>query len=262
MGNLIIAGDFEDIYGTSAVSSRNQDSDHPDNNICDFRHLKKDYRAQDATLDDWLLKIDFGAAQTLAALFLNDVNFNKVKIEGNATDVWTSPSFSETFNIGLDDRVQRYKAYLTPTLTFNYRYLRIYIPADATKVWSLPVWAVGSVAALESVITLSPNITYGYEYDSDIEVNDKDKLSGGKERSGRGTNLKWTGEIPIGRRTPTDEAQLWTLNALNRAEPHVLYENEGSTQYAYLCWREGPVRITREANRRIQAAPIRFTEII
>ena len=52
------------------------------------------------------------------------------------------------------------------------------------------------------------------------------------------------------------------LNALNRAEPHVLFENEGDTQYAYLCWRENAVEITREANRIIQTAPINFTEII
>lgn len=169
----------------------------------------------------------------------------------------------EDFTISQDDRVQRYKAYLDMTSpAFNYRYLRVYIPSDATKVGSLSVWAVASLAALESVITFSPQIQYGYKYRSDRPKKDIGKLSGGKERIGQGSDLFWTGEIPVGRRTPTDEAQLWTLNNLDITEPHVLFENEGSTQYAYLCWREDAVQLTRVANRIIQADPIRFTEII
>ncbi|GAG50253.1 unnamed protein product, partial [marine sediment metagenome] len=225
---------------------RSEDSNHPKENMYDYRNLNKDLRAEDATKNDWLWKADFGAAQAMAALFLNYINFDKVTIQGHATDSWGTPSFEETFEISQDDRVQRYKAYCALT-NFNYRWQRGFIPSDATLVGDLAVWAVSSVAALESVITLSPQITYGYDYSTDVPVKDSPKKSGGKERVGQGEDLIWTGEIPIGRRTPTDESQLWSLNALNRAEPHVLFENEGNTQYAYLCWREDPVRLTREA---------------
>lgn len=263
MGNVIISGDFEDVYGTSAITSRSEDSNHPDDNICNFRSLPKDFRAQDQTVNDWLLKINFGSAKDLAALLLNDVNFDKVTIQGNATDSWGTPSFTQNFTISEDDWVERYKAYCALT-SFNYQWLRVFIPSDASLVGDLSVWAVSSLAALltAKTITLSPQISYGYNCTSDIKVKDSNKKSGGKERIGEGSDLIWKGEIPIGRRTPTDKAQLLTLNKLNRAEPHVLYENEGNTQYAWLCWRDNPVRITREANRIIQTDPIQFTEIV
>ena len=128
------------------------------------------------------------------------------------------------------------------------------------------VWKIGNLAILTTAITLTHNISYGYEYSVNKPIKDNDKLSGGKERVARGLNLMWTGEIPFGLRDTDDEAQLWKLNLLDISEPHIFYENQGTTdtltQYAYLCWREDPVKITREDNNTIQATPIRFTEII
>jgi len=75
---MIIAGGFADAYDSAVITSRTEDSDHPDDNIFEWWHLKQDFRAADATKNDWLIKIDFGAATALDYLFLNDVNFDEV----------------------------------------------------------------------------------------------------------------------------------------------------------------------------------------
>lgn len=69
----------------------------------------------------WFM-VDFGAAKALNALFLNNCNFASATIQGNATDSWTSPSFSQSVSLGRDDCQVR-KGFFALT-GFNYRYLR------------------------------------------------------------------------------------------------------------------------------------------
>ncbi|MBF0411054.1 MAG: hypothetical protein HQM10_27190, partial [Candidatus Riflebacteria bacterium] len=75
--------------------------------------------------DEWL-KVDFGAAKSLTALFLNNCNFATCKIQGNASDSWADPSYDEDVTLALDDISNR-KGWFDLT-AFNYRWLRILIP--------------------------------------------------------------------------------------------------------------------------------------
>jgi len=65
----------------------------------DLWHLKRRFRADDANKSDtdYLIKFDFGAAQTLEAIFINDVNFDRVRIYGHDSDLgndWSNASYS------------------------------------------------------------------------------------------------------------------------------------------------------------------------
>ena len=72
------------------------------------------------------MKFDFGGAKSLQGIMLNDVNFDKVVIQGNASDAWGGPSYaSGTLTVSQDKVTGRYKIYI-PLTGFNYRYLRIF----------------------------------------------------------------------------------------------------------------------------------------
>lgn len=77
--------------------------------------------------------IDLGAPTALKSIAIIDVNYNSLKIQGNDTDSWGSPSFNpglvtvEADKLTEIYRKQFYEQYLD---TFNYRYLRLVIPAQ------------------------------------------------------------------------------------------------------------------------------------
>lgn len=72
----------------------------------------------------WIV-VDYGSAKSLTDLFLNNCNFTSATIQGNDTDSWTTPAFSQAVTLAKDDCQVR-KGYFTLT-AFNYRYLRILI---------------------------------------------------------------------------------------------------------------------------------------
>lgn len=74
--------------------------------------------------------IDFLNAETLTGLWLIRTNFTQVTIQGNATNVWTSPSFSRSYTIARNPWNYRYQLSV-PLSGFSYRYLRILIPAQS-----------------------------------------------------------------------------------------------------------------------------------
>jgi len=257
MADSIITDDFIDL-GT--ITSRSEVAAYPDDNVKEYWHLKRRFRANDVTKDDWLLKFDFGAAKTVEGVFLNDVNFDKVKIQGHATDTWTSPSYDGSIvEIGLDERVNRYKVFI-PISGFNLQWMRIFIPATATAVGSYTTkWEVGSVVVLDTVPTISKNAMMRT---SSKAFKDIALPHGGFERVELGSNLRWEGEITIEQRAEVDEAEYWAINALDSAKPLVFYENAGDTNKAYLCLRDTNYEGNRLYKGLVQGNTIRLKELI
>jgi len=260
MGKCIISGDFVDL-GT--ITSRSEDANYPDGNVEDLWHLKRQYRANDTTTNDWLLKFDFGAAKSVVGLFLNDVNFNEVTIQGNAADAWGAPAYSSGATaISLDERVSRYKIYL-PITGFNLQWMRIFIPATAASVGSYKdKWMVGTVVPLDSVTTLTRNINFPYQRGAEKSYEDIALPHGGFERVGLGNDLKWVGEMTFGRRDEPDEAELWTVNRYNIENPLIIYENLGDNSKAYLCLRDDDYRGELVASGVVVGNTIKFKELI
>lgn len=95
--------------------------------------------------------VDFLAAAVLSGIWLIRTNFAQVTIQGNATDVWTSPSFSQTFTVARNPWNFRYQL-AVPLSGFAFRYLRILIPSQ-TPADGTPAYLLGGVyaGAIESV---------------------------------------------------------------------------------------------------------------
>ena len=97
------------------------------------------------------LVIDFGAARTISLVILVNTNFTSATIQGNATNVWGSPSFSQNITIARNPQMWRYQHGVMIS-GFNYRFLRILIPSqtpvDGVAYYSLGgLWA-GTLATL------------------------------------------------------------------------------------------------------------------
>src|SRR4030042_2463084 len=159
MGNFIFGYDLLSLTG-AMITVSSEDSNYPKANMLDLAHLRRHYRS--LVITETTIVIDFSSAKAIKAVLLNDVNFTNVYIQGNDTDVWTSPSFSQQFTISEDKRVQRYKLY-TALTGFNYQYMRIKITAQ-TPTDGLSVFRIGTLVVTETILELSRNPSIPYEY--------------------------------------------------------------------------------------------------
>lgn len=232
MGDIIVSNDFVDL-GT--ITSRSETAAYPDDNVEEYWHLKRRFRANDANVGDWLLKFDFGAAKSIVAVVLNDVNFDRVKIETDAGDNWAGAQDSSgDLTVSLDERVNRYKIYIP--YVYTKQWMRILIPGGTNAVGDYTTkWEVGSVVVLDSVNAFAKN---AYSRSAIKPFEDLEMPSGGFERISLGDNLAWEGVVSIDTRAESDEDELWTLNALDSSLPLILYENRAETDKVYLCLRD------------------------
>lgn len=261
MGKVIISGDFCTL---ATISSNTEEASYLDDNIDDLWHLKRRYRATNTATNDWLLKINFGSAQSVDGVFINDVNFDKVQIKAHATDAtWASAGVysASIATVFLDERVDRYKAYIPAT--FNLQWMMIFIPGTAATVGDYKdKWEVGSLVVMDSKTELARNIDYPYNRSAEKPFEDIELPHGGIERVNLGDNLKWTGEMTFGRRGITDEAEVWTVNNYDVGTPLIVYENLSDTSKAYLCLRDDSYQGQLVSNDVVSGNVIKFRELV
>ena len=257
MGDPIVSADFIDL-GT--ITSRSENANYPDDNVENYWHLKRRFRASDVTKNDWLLKFNFGAAKSVVGVVLYDVNFDEVQIQGHGTDVWTAPSYDgDVIEISQNIFTGRYQVFI-PISGFNLQWMRIYIPGTASAVSDYVAnWEVGAVVVLDSYETIEK---YGYVRTAKQAYEDKPLSHGGFERISLGDELRWEGTIEIPRRAEDDETQYWTFNRFDVSVPMIFYENRSSTQNVYLCIRDDAYEGTLEYNGVVIGNSIRMKELV
>lgn len=255
MGDPIVSADFVDL-GT--ITSRSED--YADDNVENYWHLKRRFRASDLTKNDWLLKFNFGSAQSVVAVVLCDVNFDEVQIQGHGSDTWGTPGYDgDIVEISQNSLTGRYQAFI-PLTGFNYQWMRIFIPTTAVAVGDYTTkWEVGAVVVLDSYETIEK---YEYIRTAIQEYEDKPLLHGGFERISLGDEPRWEGTIEIPRRAESDEEQYWTFNLFDITTPMIFYENRGDTQNVYLCLRDDAYEGTLEYNGVVIGNLIHMKELI
>lgn len=265
MGKLIISGDF---CSSGIITSISEATGFSDDNVNDYWHLKMRYRcnALPKSDTDFVLKFDMKTAQTVAAIVINDVNSDYIRIRGHATDLannWAGATFdSGDVAVSLDPVVNRYKVYL-PLTAFNYRWLALQMPAAASAVGDYTAkWEVGSVVPLDSVTELSRNMSFGYQRTAEKPYEDIPIPHGGFQRASLGDDLAWADDVVLGRRTETEELELWTINRYDIGSPVILYENRGDASKVYLCLRDDAYQGTLVTNNSVVGNTIRFKELI
>jgi hypothetical protein len=239
MGNFIFG--YNQLLTASMLTVSSEDANYPKANMLDLGHLRKHYRS--TVITEVTIVIDFSTAKAVKLVFLNDVNFTNVYIQGNTTDTWTSPPFSQQFTISQDKRVQRYK--LCAVLTgFNYRYMRIRIPGQ-TPTDGLSAFRIGTLFVTETTLELSRNPTPPYEYGAPkAKPQIIEFLSGTVEKVGRSDLKIWEGSFGFNSYERDDEDELWTLDAIDEDYYLIFYENLGDNSKGYLCQRDGSVKVS------------------
>jgi|GEM_PF-1263367 len=85
----------------------------------------------DAYTGDVWITVDRGAlAPAIDTVFLNNANFPMCRLQGNATNEWTSPAVNILANLGLD-RISNRKGWFDLG-AFTQRWFRLFIPAAQT----------------------------------------------------------------------------------------------------------------------------------
>jgi len=233
----------DDFVDLGIITSKSQDVNYPDDNVEDYWHLKRRFRAQNINVNDWLLEFELEEyGEPIVGIFLNDVNFDKVQIQGTDTDDpgdpgWGNPEYpGSVIDVSQDERVDRYKVYI-PLVGFDYNILRIFIPATASVVPDdyAGAWEIGSVVLLGSTFSVPKN---AYTRKSSKVYQDLVLPHGGFERVALGDELSWEGSFSIDLRAESDESDYWPINLLESDQPLIFYENAEDTSKAYLCLRD------------------------
>lgn len=265
MPDSIITADFVDL---GAITSKSETAPYVDDNVEDYFHLKRRFRAGSFLKSDtdFLLKFDFGAATSVVAVVLNDVNFTKARIRANAADMgvnWAASTFDSgaDHTVSIDERVNRYK--ICVPAVFNLQWMIVQVPVAAgTSVIDgdyIAKTEVGSVVVLSAVPTISKNAV---ARTSIKEFEEKELPHGGFERIARGSDLRAEIEVSIEQRAESDEAQYWAINKLDSAEPLIYYENDGETDKVYLCVRDTDYVGTRLYDGLVVGNTIKLKELI
>lgn len=146
-GNFITAlyDDFADVATVTAVSAQ---ADFPATKVTDVTTPNDPYKSSAAAGTAQRLVLDLGSTRTLQGVMVDHINVGAVKIQGNATNVWTAPSYSGTVAISTDPLDDRLKVFHdlqgTGFASTGYRYLSIQCNT-ATTAFGGTVWIVGGI---------------------------------------------------------------------------------------------------------------------
>lgn len=264
---VIVSTDLVSV-ADAEITARSTATGYAKSNVMDFWHLKRRWRCDDLTKSDSnpALVFDLGAATTVDAVFLNDINFNKVAILGHASDLdddWSGATFdSGDITVSQNTFTGRYQAYI-PLTSFNLRWLAVMTVADASAVGSYTSkWEIGTVCIIDSKTELTSNMAYGYQRGATKPYTDISLPHGGTERINLSDVYQWQATATFGTRTITNEANLQTMNLMDMSDPFVWYENNSDTSDCYLCLRDNAYIGTVVANDLVTGNQIRLRELI
>lgn len=231
MPATIISSDFLDL---TTITHRSETVPYVAENVEDYWHLKRRFRANDVTANSWLWRCDLGATKTIEAVVLNDVNFDAVRLNfGNASG--GADDTSGDLVVSLDVVVNRYTVIYVPAVAISRRHVEVFIPTGTSAVGSYTTkWEIGRIGVLDSITEITKNT---YSRTSRKTFRDVALASGSFERVDLG-EIGWEGILGFEVRKASGEANLWTLNNMNMADPLILYENNNDTSKAYFCLRD------------------------
>lgn len=257
MANVIITNSFVTLTN-SMLTARSENASYPKVDCLKQLRLMDVFRAADVTATDYLLKINYGAAQSVAAVALLNVNFNKAQIQGHGSDDWGTPDFAgSALTVSQNKYTGRYNIFI-PTTGFNYQYMRVYIPAGTTEVGtSQSEWQIGTIVVMSSASPLAKNIAYGFSQTADEVIEEI-----GGDAASKDSTLQWEGTISFGTRSRSDcEAAILALNRMSKSSPVLVYLNDSDTSEVYLCYRQKAFSLSRPFNTVITSDSITYREI-
>lgn len=251
-------------YGALAydTTASNEDAVYPASNLQDYSHPKRSYRS--TVTSSVNIVCAMASPSSVKAIVLYDCNFTSVTIQANATDVWTSPSFSQTYTIGQDVRTLMGKIFIDlRSNALTYQYVRILIPSVGgaqSIIDGASYFRIGSVMIAGTVLEFQVNPSWPYQYTIDMPIKTNEFETGGFEQVELGYS-RWKASFGWDVIKPNEESDLHTLSQIPRSTCVAFWENMGNTYHTYLCRRMDPVKITWSQYQVMKADSINFREV-
>lgn len=244
MGESIIGRNLID-YEIENVSSQN--ANWPASNLLIFEKRIRYWKS--TVITDTYIVIDMLAAKQLTAVALIDVNFASCKIQGNASDSWGAPSFdSNTLTIYKEKLTGLYRLIYTNLASFNYRYLRVFIPGQ-TPTDNASAFRMGVLAVTED----AEEFLYGINPDTGIHlvrnqaITVRDMHGGGQEKAANGVPYASLSFAINRLRNPQEFTQITDqLVSIGETElimftpGDMLIEEPNNGQYVFLMNKQSP----------------------
>lgn len=154
---------FTNFVSTATVTPSTEDATYVAANIKTPQRPFLPWRT--TALGDQYAVIDFLSAKTLGLIEIANVNVATIRIQGNASDAWASPSYSVDLAVGQNPLTGRYQHAYLPS-GFSYRYMRVFIP-DQVPLDGAAYYSVGGVWAgtsLQPPVNFLADIEVGAEW--------------------------------------------------------------------------------------------------
>lgn len=258
MSNFQFGYNFVDY--TPTASSENSPN-YLDDNLKKYGNLRDHWRSLVAT--EVTIVFNFGSAKNIIGNLLADINFTACYIQANSVDVWTSPPYrypaSGNLTVSKDERTQRYNLWIPPS--FNYQYQRLVIPAQ-TPVDGLGIFRMGTFVALNTILTLTDNPSWPYQYSASKLYRVNEFESGRKEKIKLCDYKIWQGLFSFDPKEKIHESELWTMDSIDEDDYLVFFENNDNTSQAYICQREGSLEVEWDRYATIKTNKYLFEEIV
>ena len=256
MANVIITNSFVTLTN-SMLTARSENASYPKVDCLKQLRLMDVFRAADVTATDYLLKLNYGAAQSVAGVALLNCNFDHVQIEGHASDTWGAPTYAgSSLAVSQNPYTGRYNIFI-PLTAFNYQYMKIYIPAGTVEIGtSQSEWQIGTLVVMSGATPLTTNISYGFSQGADEVTEDV-----GGDKASIDDTMEWEGTISFGNRSTDYKSAILALGRMAKSKPVLIYINEGDTSEVYLCYREDAVSLSRIAMTVNTSGSITYREI-
>lgn len=231
------AGHFKEPVRTIGSAAQ---SLFPTTSIYDYLHPYRQARATANTSGTTYFGLDFGATFTPAAIIVGNVNVNSIKIQGNATDSWGTPSRdSGALTVPQDPLTGRYNYIYEPSSwSTNTRYLRV-VSNTGTTTDGTGVFALGYMLALGTLTTLATPFTDPLD-EAPLEATLANDLVGGSSEVV--TIGKVRAEFQLAQSAfPNDnDAEIYALlRREGEGGAFVLFQNNNDRSRVYVVHRRG-----------------------
>lgn len=240
MGNIILTNQFKTVEA-AYITARSQAIGYDPVNVMDRTLLRRRFRADDFTINDYVWKARFVPTARIYAVALLDVNFSKVRLQGNTADTWGAPAYPGTdLAVATNPRTNRKSIYIDLGATGeNYEYWRIFIPSSALAFGRYTEKIeIGTVCFLTSASPLSENISQNLE-----ETVTHFYKTSVNQRVKTGELVRWEASLNFDNRPKDTEPDLLNVNLIDMSAPLLFYKNLGDTSEVYVCVKDNSLTV-------------------
>lgn len=260
-GNYIYSASFATPTAYTASGSLNT-TNYPLANVSDYTHPKRSWKCDTCTSGTSYIALNFGAATTLVALVIDDINLAAVKVQYSTNgSSWTDTPGATT--ISQDKADGRYKCYVALS-SWTYQYIRV-LANTSTSTDGSAYMTVGTLLPVTAVTTMTQNFSGEFGRTSHTAVDLNDDFTSGTwsplQLGDRTCSITLSG--PIQSHNTSVLGDLFAIGGTYHAgQPFVFYRNQDNTAEVYIVRRMADVQISQPGPNHLSIGQITLREVV